>query len=715
MSLVNASNSVRAGLLTALLIFLLAPLPALFSFVSHGYTHFHQTLTPESVLFACGYGMRHPHEIIAPLYAFLSGEARNLDCADLGQLANLGEASLFSHLQPWFTWSAALLWRLFGLDYLSLLPLVWLLYGAYLTGVYALAAQFLHRRLALAVALVLSLAPLAVGMSAYARDFSKGAFFIWGMVLVIRAIRHTDLRASLAFAGMAGAVIGLGYGFRADLLMFLPAAGLALAVGVRAERGGPAYLRRLASLVVPATLALAYMVIAAPVWSQINVGGFGGTFAMQGATEPFRMATGREAAAYTLGWAYSDELTLSGVAAAMRLRDPNWDEREQAGQPITGISAALTQSTAHLTSWADIFAADFVAQGLKSSGWVIGLPAFVARVPDLPQLASPEQLHALSPTRLAARAYDQIGRRCFVWVACGAVVLLLFRRYLDSPREALALVVLFGVLTVYPGIQFAARHVFHLEALWVIALLAVPTKTWFRLATWRRARSFFGYGLGIAGTLSVCYGAAILWQTWALGQEVERLVRGAQEPIQNVAMKASDGSRFFLVPVPEAYRSLTDGPADSLVPASRFRGIRWDVRAAADRLLVQVGGPDCDYKSLRLETRYAHKPDTWQPFDAEWRLLRPPLSGRASFLVPAFYRPTQHFEGIWLPADAADCTVAISRLTGPSRLPFVFTATLDGTRMLGPRHQFIGGFGAQVDTSTITARIDRRGAWPAAH
>jgi hypothetical protein len=689
-----------------LLLFLIGPLPAVAYFLHHGSTSFQQTLTPEGVLWACGRGLRHPHEIVTPLFDFLAGVTHTLSCGDLGPLSRIGPEGLFAKLQPYFTWSSALLWRAFGVHYVALLPLVFLMYAGYATGAYALARLFLGRGLAVLAALICAWAPLAVGMSIFIRDFSKAPFFVWSIALTILAIRSTDLRRSLLLATASATVVGVGYGFRSDLLALLPIGAAVLAVGVGPASGVPRRVLPVARLIVAAGYILAATVVSAPVRTQIDVGQVGGTFALQGATEPFRIATGLRPAAYTLGWAYSDELTLSGVAAAERRLDPSWDAEELAHTPVLEMSGALAKSSAHLLGWADVFVADFFAQAIKSAGWVLGLPAFVARSGPIPQLATAPDLQSYNPARAVLYAYGMLGHAWFVWVGVLATLAWLYRVYLRSPREALWLFTLLAFLVSYPSIQFAPRHVFHLEAVWVIATLNLLSSWAWLPGSMAAARGFLGYALGIAGLVLFAYLGAVQYERVTLTRELDRLLALPRERVSCSVARQGNGERFLEVPVPPAYAALVHGKRDSLVLESRFVGVRWDVRAAADRLLVTFSGASCPLAKVRLVAHYRHTDLTWQPLDAELSLVATPRAGSLSMLLPAFYRGTQSFAGLVIPKDLDACTVNIERIIGGSRLPLVFTADLQGQALLGPAHKRLGSYSIHADGAAVTRQAN---------
>ena len=126
-----------------------------------------------------------------------------------------------------------------------------------------------------------------------------------------------------------------------------------------------------------------------------------------------------------MGWTYSDELTLSEIAATERPKVPEWDIRE--GKPFYGVTQVVAHSTPYLLSWAPLFAADFATQGLKSAGWVLGFPSFFVRagVPGAFYTAAP-----LVPM------YDLLAKPWMPLVTLAGFVALLWRVYARALTEA---------------------------------------------------------------------------------------------------------------------------------------------------------------------------------------------------------------------------------------------------------------------------------------
>src|SRR4029450_13222396 len=63
------------------------------------------------------------------------------------------------------------------------------------------------------------------------RDYAKGPFLLAAMLILGAAVRWgSGLRRTLALAALCGAVVGIGLGFRNDLLLAIPPSLLTLAV-----------------------------------------------------------------------------------------------------------------------------------------------------------------------------------------------------------------------------------------------------------------------------------------------------------------------------------------------------------------------------------------------------------------------------------------------------------------------------------------------------
>jgi hypothetical protein len=222
---------------------------------------------------------------------------------------------------------------------------------------------------------------------------------------------------------------------------------------------------------------------------------------------------------------------------------------------------------------------------------------------------------------------------------------------------------------------------------------------------WRRRRTlprFAAVCVAVVGMAALFHRGAVEWQERALTAEMDRLLALPRESVGELQSVLPSGVRRYSVPVPEIHRSVIEAEPDSMTPTIALKGAEWDVRAAADRMLVHVSGAACPFDSLKLYARYSRGKDTWQSFDTELGLIQRPQGTSVTFLVPAFYRASQYFEGFAVPKGLEACSLTVERVLGRSRLPFVLIVSLEGRRILGPGHKPLGDFTVRpVDTRGV--------------
>lgn len=644
--------------------------------------YFYQPYMPELVYSACGSGLVHPAVVPKVLSDFLSVRATTFDCSLLDRSLALEPPGIFLQGHLYLASAVAALWKFSSIDYRSLWPLVSLLVGAYACGCFILLRLFFGQLAAAAGATVLTLSPVMLSMTIYLRDYGKAPFFIWAVVLLVSAVRANSLRATLLRAIAAGAIVGAGFGFRSDVIVLLPVGLVFLAVGL-----GPwAWMRRATGC---AAFASAVLLLASPM---LIFSGSGGTgfLLMEGLSEPFRTYLDLGPAPYDFGQRYSDELVLSSIAAELRLGDPEWDARE--GAPFQSLTQAVTRSGGYASHWLPSFSGDLATQAIKSAAWIVGFPALVSRQrrgidPGGPVRAGPLSAQVLSPL------YNLLGQSWLPVICLAGMIAFFWRVNSVSPREALALLLMLGALLAYPVVQFSVRHVFHLEFIWVAALLSLihlpSQRAEWRSISIRFAASVAVLGIAIFGIRSIL----TAYQDRSLAQLFSSLQGQPRELVADRASGvAGDGKTVFSVPLPDKYRSLVEGRFDSMTSNMGASGLQADVRAAADRLLLTVGGPGCGPGKLTLSIRYTKRAEVWQPFDHDLTIERQHADGSTTVLIPAFYRPTQYLSGIEVPATQAGCIVKIERLTGTTVLPIILTAILPPGWQQQPLHRSLGGF-----------------------
>lgn len=642
---------------------------------------FYQAFTPEALMWACGHGFRHPLSLSPAMVDFLlSRSAPRFDCASISASAETGPAGIFFLVQIYLSAAVALLWRLFGPTQLALWPLAALLFAGYASGTYAVSRLFFGRAISAVAALALTLSPVAFGMVFALRDFAKAPFILWAVALTVVAARADTPKRGLMLALAAGVTGGIGYGFRSDVAIMLPLGIAFLAVASRLHLG----VRALPI----AVYAVSFVLFAAPSLS-IGNGGNAGVPVMQGATEPFRTYLGLSAAPYALGHAYSDELTLTGVAAAERPRRPEWDAREP--KPIYGFTQAMAYSSANLREWAPNFVADFATQSLKAAGWIIGYPALVATSRNALSPGTPSAGVQPRNRFFLARWWERVAalfaKPWMPILGFAGMLALLLRVAARHGREALALTGLFLALAGYPAMQFAVRHVFHLEFIWVLALLSLPVALW----EWRRLRPVaprYALSAGfVIGGIAIAYVVLINIQQRRLEDEFSSLLALPRSAIATEREPLDNGMVMLRVAVPAAHKALVEGSPDSMTNRIDMVAVQHDVRAGGDRLLLTLGGSVCPATAAAVRLQYDHRPSRWQALDQTLS-----VTAGDTVVFPAFYRATQNFGGVVLPASHAGCEANLFRLPLTYSLPLVLTAVLPADWRSRPLRKGFGAF-----------------------
>src|SRR6185437_14824556 len=110
-------------------------------------------------------------------------------------------------------------------------------------------------------------------------------------------------------------------------------------------------------------------------------------------------------------------------------------------------------------------------------------------------------------------------------------------------------------------------------------------------------------------------------------------------------------------------------------------------RASGERMLLTLSGDTCPAAPVTLQLRYDHRPHVWQPLDSKMTMSRGDWA-----IFPAFYRATQSFAGVAVPASHASCEVNLFRTPVTYGLPLVMTAVLPPNWRSLPLRKGIGRF-----------------------
>ena len=610
---------------------------AFHGFRAHGgVPDFYQNTFETAVFAACGHGFGARGTVepgqLRTLDEFLALKTDRFDCADLPRHLVLKPDSWKGPGLYLFA-ATALVWRYAGVTWTVL---DWVSIG--LSAVTALVLYGLFRlvmgpRLAAAGATVMALSPLHLRNMPHLWDYAKapfvlGALLILGL-LVVRARRDALV---IVLAAAFGSVVGVGYGFRADLAVLLP---LGLLVVMAFLDGGPVKkLRRnaLAAVVLVAAFGLA----ASPILRGLRSGG-GCEYhvTLLGLTRPFTEALGLNPAPYEVGALYNDALMdlEIGDYASRVLHQPPPSlcsiEYEQASSNLMFHTMALLPADMLVRAYAS-------ALTIATRGIVLD--------------AAPSYARGGLATIYAALARVTTAMAPFgIWI----VALALTGLWGMDRRIGGAAFVVGLFVAGYPALQFSPRHWFHLQFIpWWAAGLLIQS-TWRRGGEWPRHFILWAVSGPLVALVLLWGSLAVLraYQAHTVTAMMQEYLAAPTEPLATGRVVAADMATSTVAWKPDEYTL-----------GAWHRG--------SDLLVLTLGGPACEASSpVPVTARYLADAPA-HDITASVVVPAPPRHGQPTRMyLPIFTlrdeRATMlRFESIELPRSAEGCLLSVGRVVG---------------------------------------------------
>lgn len=412
-----------------------------------------------ALFLASGWGFVEPSDYAAPeLAPFFRREVERFDPASLPPDFPVRTPHPWDQQHRYLYYAAAAIWWCFGVTWgaMKLLPI--LLFAFFAAGAYAVFRHAGPRLPAAACALLFTVSGGTLEMHATVRDFSKGPFFLFGVFLIGCVLRF-PLRArylALLAAGI-GAVAGFGAGFRQDLIMLLPPALIAIALGAQPLGSHPWRARAAAACVmIGVFFAVGWPVVGA--YQGMNTA----HDTIMGFSAPVDQGLSVHPADYQHLPIQSDTLIHAIQVHALQ----RGDSPSSPGPGLPGeIDAAGRSLVAGLIT---TYPADVLTRAYAAMLWVLSGGVSVSDIP--PSAERPG----------AATQFVVAVLRLLLGFALPGIIL--FSIAAIDFRRALALFLICAILFGYLSIQFGPRHGFHLGfvPLWMILFLAHQGLRWRR-------------------------------------------------------------------------------------------------------------------------------------------------------------------------------------------------------------------------------------------
>jgi hypothetical protein len=512
------------------------------------------------------------------------------------------------------------------------------------------------------LSLLFACSPLHLSALSSLRDYSKAPFFAIALLVCgVLARTRLTINQAIALSVAAGVVLGLGFGMRTDVAVYLPLI-LVTSLVFLPDSWARSWRTRVcaALLCLSAFLSIVWPILAA------NAGGNTAHWAVLGFSHEFDNALGVRPGPYRLNYFYNDSAVATIVTAF--------------GQRIApaGVVAVVDSNTydaigkSYLSALVTTFPADALVRLWAAVIKVANLPFSdaVSRVSEdgLPKDQLPSRLVRI--LELRRQWLSPLNGTGLAWLTIAIAGLAV----VDLRLAALAFVS-FCYLAGSSSIQFQPRHVFQLELLplWMATFVVARALGLARrlrldprsLGTTcaRRLPRLAACLAAIVAVVVLPLAAARLYQRGT----AERLLAGYQSaPRERVALDP---------------RQLIDGWTRLGASTLGDRADQPMPQTHAEMVVVQVSQV-CGAESLDLRFTYDARPSS--DFSRTVSVRRP-HTGEApvEVFMPVYYAGADltdphayKFAGIDVPTAQASCVEGLFRLRDPSRQRLLLEAVL---------------------------------------
>jgi hypothetical protein len=510
---------------------------------------FYQEYFEPAVMVACHRGFSITHPTPPKLVDFLSRRSDRFDCNEIPESAAVNTDGLYQGAWRYMLATVGFAWRWLGISWSGLGPLCGLFFGVTMVIAFGICRLGMGRFVAMAMTIALALSTLHLTNLPNFRDYAKVPFTLALVLLLGLLVRpRPKSHAVIGISALYGVTLGVGYGFRSDLLIDLPPVFVTLWLFLE---GG--ILDRLqVKLAATVVCALAFLISAWPIYSYAYAnGGSESHVALLGLSRPFDRPLHVVHGPYDFGYVYEDEYVFEAVESYAARLHPDWvSDRIASHQYYVASSAYLLEVITR-------FPSDLLTRAYSSALQLPGI-GFERLQPPMPSFWP--RLYTLRSRILAP--LRGTGPLLEVAVMLGVSAL--------SVRVAFFLLFLFVYFGGYPAVQFADRHYFHLELMtwWAVGAIVAMVFHWpARLLHQWRTKDVWSWAIAPARNIAVFVAASLamlvvplvalrVYQSNQARQLFRTYVDAPKQPISIMpdangfaAVRASDSRRIRLLEV----------------------------------------------------------------------------------------------------------------------------------------------------------------------
>ena len=605
--------------------------------------YFYEDYFEPAVMTACGRGFVVAQPPIQAVTEFLAGRRAVFDCHEIPADINPHFATFQA---PWryLMLSVAATWKARTISWGALGPLAGVLFGVAVAVMFGIFRLGMGRFFALAGAFSFAVGPIHLIELPHLRDYSKAPFALGCLLILgVMVTRTLRPRAKLALSALYGAVVGIGYGFRSDLLIYLPPFFLTVALFLPGGVTRNIKWKALAGVVCLA----AFVFTSYPIVSVVSQNGSClWHFTLLGLTDTFTENLRVVPGSYDWGHQFVDRWVYATLAAFSDRSHPSFGLIQYCSPVYDVVGREYTQ---HL---AGTFPADILTRGVAS---ILGIlrEAFWRPAP-LPEFAP------------AVYVWRDRFLRHLPGTGFGWVIAAILTAVCADVRIGLFLLFVLIYFGGYPAIQFHPRHMFHLEFMpwWAIGFVvwqvgtsvgrSMMSRAWPAIE-WPRVRRGLILAAGAGALFAVALATARVIHDGRVRRLFESYIGAAKSDLHYAPM--TPGS-LHSIQLPDGQR----------YPAA-FLEI--DFRTSAC-------GP-----SPSVTVRYEPRPDGEL---SRTIVLEHSLSGVTRVFAPVY----EFFQGLEFSDERPGCVIGVKRVTDLRPFPMLVNATLYPDWSTRPLHQRIG-------------------------
>lgn len=655
----------------------------LFALASPGRIWLYQPIFGSAVMAAAGHGFVEP--VVTPdsdLDKFLKSEVEAFDVNTLPENPPTLETIPPTASQSiYLLWCVSAVWKVFGVSWSSVAALAGFLYAlnaAFVYGLFRLIARPIPSAL---LALLLVLSPVQLGELTALRDFSKAPFIAGGIWALGRLVLARPARApQLGWSMVLGSIVGIGMGFRQDLLVFVPFCLLILPFVSEdtLARGWKLRMGRTAAFFA------AFAVTAFPILSGARAEGTNTFHVMtMGLISPFSVEAGLTDASYSPGYVYKDPAMVGLIrnhAYRSALRDG-----ERVGDVVRPESiAAITFPGKRYDDASASFYFDYVC----TFPWDVAMRGYAAvlRVLDFAPMSPHWDDQVVTwdlpdfETRWMEARWDLLGFLYGTGKYLFAAAVLFAGAIRVRYGLALALLTLYFVGIT--SLQFDTRHYFHLEFVYWWMLLFVVHVMWTALSRLHERGAVTVGGVTGAARCLRRTGATIAILAAIAGLPLVSAWAVQSRNVNILSRQWHDAAleKIAVTPEPQPHgRALI--PGTQLLDETRANEIEMAWAGHAEYIVLEFEGNgemvplDFEYAGERSHYDFTHRVNVRLPETGDRKRLRvfvPMLFDRES----APEGIAAWFKGISFPDWYLPNLVNVARVADVAPFPFMFYAAV---------------------------------------